>query len=321
MLIICEGPDAAGKSTLVSQLHDVITQRYPTWKVEVLHKGPPAPDAHPLDEYELPLLSYRPGREHVIICDRWHIGEWVYPFILKRKTHADRAVWYHIELFLQSRGAIIVHLGADPSEITRRLTERGDDLVYPHQATALVNGYANMRQHHTVNSIYATLGVTPDYIVDQAVITAVQAERLNEFTTYIGDPVPSTMLMGDVRNGLDLSDEFVNARADLRPAFMPYKGTSGHYLFSSLKPEQFRTLGVANACDVDNIERMHAMLHFPSSAALGVNAQRATDFMAEVNGVPHPQFIRRFHNKAGRQYAQAIERTLVDGEDNSQWRP
>lgn len=317
MLIIVEGPDAAGKSTFIGQLHDIIIQRYPTWKVEVLHKGPPS--EHPLDEYELPLLSYRPGREHVIICDRWHVGEWVYPFILKRKTHADRAVWYHIEMFLQSRGAIVAHLSADPSEIARRLTERGDDLVHPHQATVLVNGYANMRQHHIVNSIYVTLGITPEYVVDQAVITATQAERLNEFTTYVGDPVPSTMLLGDVRNGVDPADP--STSNDLRPAFMPYKGTSGHFLFSSLKPEQFTTLGVANACDVDNIERLQTALHFPPSAALGANAQKVTYFMAEVNGVPHPQFIRRFHHAAGRQYARAIERTLMSGEDNSKWRP
>lgn len=98
MLIILEGPDGAGKSTLAQELAAHLG-RTTSDKVEVWHRG--APTHHPLEEYLLPLLSYRPGTGHHLILDRWHWGEAVYPKILNRPTQLGDAAWWSIEAYLR----------------------------------------------------------------------------------------------------------------------------------------------------------------------------------------------------------------------------
>ena len=50
MLIIVEGPDGAGKTTLVAALATALRASSDSASVDVLHRGPPV--AHPLLEYE-----------------------------------------------------------------------------------------------------------------------------------------------------------------------------------------------------------------------------------------------------------------------------
>src|SRR5690348_14510865 len=116
MLIILEGPDGAGKTTLANEIIRFFTglSLHRHEPIELLHKGPCI--SHPLDEYELPLINYRPGAKH-IVCDRWHLGEAIYPAILKRNTKWDVAIDRHIELFLRSRGACQIGLTATSAEL------------------------------------------------------------------------------------------------------------------------------------------------------------------------------------------------------------
>src|SRR5215212_9925147 len=107
MLIILEGPDCSGKTTLADQLQVEIER---TTKEEVLRLSSGPPTGHPLDEYVVPLLGYRPATGTHIICDRLHWGETVYPMILKRPSGLDGAIFAYIEAFLMSRGAYVVSL-------------------------------------------------------------------------------------------------------------------------------------------------------------------------------------------------------------------
>src|ERR687897_2440373 len=84
LLVILEGPDGAGKSTLSRELAASLRAAYPADSISEFHKGPP--HHHPLVEYEQPLFHYRPGTGRHIICDRWHVGEAVYPEVLGRAT-------------------------------------------------------------------------------------------------------------------------------------------------------------------------------------------------------------------------------------------
>src|SRR3982751_3015453 len=124
MLIILEGPDCAGKSTLASKLACELEKQFPSNTVTLLHKGPP--EAHPLDEYEWPLLSYRPQRGQHIICDRWHWGESVYPTVLGRPSLLDDGIRFHIEMMLRSRGAVVVHVSAHDHVLEQCISRRGE---------------------------------------------------------------------------------------------------------------------------------------------------------------------------------------------------
>lgn len=338
MLIIIEGPDLAGKSTLAASLALELAERHPGDRVRVLHRGPPT--RHPLDEYERPLWDYRPGTGEHIICDRWHVGEMVYPELLDRPTSMDVAVWRHIDLFLQSRGALVVTVRVDSGEAWSRLAARtlrrepvsplDQLLVQSHDY--VVRRFGELLRHPVSGVPHVTYdgGRWGD---ETAVIRAATAAEsgavpLNSYVTYVGPPDPTVLLLGDVR-GVDGRLAFGPG-----PAFVPYPATSGHYLLSHLPTLAFGdgeqedgdtwSVGLANACDSDHIPGLVKTLCEPRVVALGRKAARRLHLLGladDAGAVPHPQFVRRFHHHDGHRYAAAIRHAAISGEDMSSWRP
>lgn len=305
MLIIVEGPDCAGKSSLIEELRRRIERRSANDVIHVLKCGPPV--GHPLDEYVVPLLGYRPNDQinanHHVICDRLHWGEAVYPTIFKRDTLLDGAQWRYIESFLLSRGAFVVHLTAPVDVLERRLAVRGDDVVDASQLHVIRNGfYAIMHNTllpHLVAEVddYPEISILVDAIIANAETQAALAMSLNKFTTYVGPVKPHRLLLGDVRGPAFQGGDPIN---QIRPAFMPYSAMSGGYLWRALADasfEYFRDygIGVANTCDVDNADELYATLGRPQVTTLGVNAYRC--FKGMATQAPHPQWTRRFHHK------------------------
>lgn len=305
MLILVDGPDCVRKSTLVARLAERVAQLHPADQVDILHAGPPV--QHPLDEYVTPLLNYRPLRGKHIICDRWHIGEAVYPTIFNRESKMDYAVQAYVELFLRSRGALLVVVDATTEDVVDCLATRGDELARPEQARQtlqLFRGWA-------VASLLPTLVVQGFSVDDEVVESVLQRARvldyvtrsLSKFTTYVGSRTPTTLLLGDVRHGHLRGDA-----TDLRAAFMPYGATSGHYLLSQLVNTYgyaaLKHVGVANACDDDDPLALHALLRKPYSVALGRRASKVASWADQH--VDHPQFRRRFKHAEGEVYARQI---------------
>lgn len=298
MLILVEGPDCSGKSTFVKALYEAVARRVGV-KVEVLHRGPPT--RHPLDEYEVPLVSYRASSDHTIICDRWHLGEFVYPRVFDRKTELTSAVLTHIELFLRSRGALLVLIDAPTEQLQRCVVERGDDLVDVGRVALIRQWYLRAAQVTTVPMIHLTSeDVRSAEVVYDVIGEAENQERsaapLRDYVTYVGPRWPQRLLLGDVRHNVQEGDE--------RPAFMPYNATSGLYLLESLRLDA-RHVGVANACDVDDARALRAILGNPTTVALGRNAEAATRMYHDV-AVPHPQFVRRFYHHESDAYRSAL---------------
>lgn len=314
MLIIVEGPDGAGKSTLVAKLRQVIEQRFPGEKTEVLRKGPPVDKAHPLDDYERPLFTYRPGQQHHIICDRWHWGEWIYPDVLGRRTKANRATWLHLEMFVQSRGALVVYMNEAPELLEARIRERGDDLIKPEQIAKISQRY-DFVAHSSMTPMWNIIPHS-GRIIEYARTLETRYAALNGFTTYVGTRFPNWVLVGDVRNA--------TYEGDPRPAFMPYNATSGHYLLSHLRQDYVNNgLGFINANDVDDVERFVDMNvhHDVRYLALGQNAHITMKKLGVHAAAPHPQYIRRFHHSYGRDYTDALWNAAHDQEDIISWRP
>lgn len=305
MLIILEGPDGAGKSTLADMLREELEQRLDLGAndVRMLHSS--VPMEHPLDEYVMPLVDYRPESGEHIICDRWHWGEWVYPRVLRRDTSYNPGVHYYTELFLQSRGAIVVHVSDDVATLKQRIEERGDWLIKPSQLSDLRSGFFDLMQRNTIlNGMSVVSSGINGTTIDKIITMAAQASRachvINRYVTYVGHPRPNVLLFGDVRGKeIDWSNE--------RPAFMPYGGTSGGYLLSTLARSTFKKelrIGIANACDVDSPESVWRDTGFPQIVALGNNARMRLDKLKyrRVRFAPHPQFVRRFHNRRVDEY-------------------
>jgi hypothetical protein len=271
----------------------------------MLHRGPPT--SHPLDEYVVPLLEYRPTLWDTIICDRWHVGETVYPRVLKRHTDMDHAVHWYIELFLESRGVVVSVLCPSLEELLDRYMERGDDYI-PIDKLALIHRY--FEKHARVRGAFPT----PDAMLDTAQGVTLRALHIGGLITYVGPPLPKVVYVGDVRGPAN--------HPPLAPAFMPYRGSSGHYLMRALisaRPTEVK-IGLINACDVDDIEAAHALLGFPQLIALGRNAERKLRRLGfDFAAAPHPQYVRRFHHSALEAYGRLLVDLIGTDRNELQW--
>lgn len=135
-IIIIEGTDGTGKSTLAAEMVELHDAHY-------VHAGPPTRERW-TDEYistvrslldnqwirnREPFGGYEivPDEDKVVVLDRWHLGEWVWPRIFGRKS-----LFSGFQDFMACHGSL-VELGAvtfiltrDPGEIGDELYERGE---------------------------------------------------------------------------------------------------------------------------------------------------------------------------------------------------
>lgn len=320
MLILLEGVDGSGKSTLAQTIADQLAVAFPMDKVELWHAGPPKGE-HPLDLYEKPLWDYVPGTGRHIICDRWHLGEWIYPEVFDRESSADTATLRHIDMFLQSRGAVLVHATPPIETVIANVQERGDDLVNVRQLSGIHAAYSAMVQTSFLPTIrHSNIGnpFIPGETIRLARHMEAKAKQIAKFVTYVGPLRPKFLLLGDVRHMLrhDAPDLFPDLTRQYGPAFGPYLGTSGHFLLKHIPYELFRAadghrlargFGLANACDVDNPAEMWEALGKPATVALGQNAARCAPWAAKRH---HPAYVRRFDSANGQAYGQAIAEVL-----------
>lgn len=298
---------------------------YPNDNVSVLRKGPPT--THPLDEYVVPLLDYTPqdsgqSSQH-IICDRWHVGERVYPQLWNRQTRMDDEVWRYVEMFLMSRGALSIRMVRNIDDHKRCLDVRGDGHgVTSSQLDHLIASYTSA-YHQSMMHWTAVTSLANQYNVSYAVMAGRYNERIasitNGITTYVGAPDATIMLIGDVRGDV-LGDDHKSMRNF--PAFGPYPATSGHFLLKSLiaADADFSDIAFMNACDVDDPHYAVHLLGPTSVVALGRNAARRLDKLKIDHGtVQHPQFVRRFHSKRYVEYGAAILRAANSQGDECSW--
>ncbi len=313
MLVIVEGPDGAGKTQLCDELESHIRTRFHALDSIVrISAGPPT--RHPLNEYEMTLLPYRPPHRH-IICDRWHIGEQIYPTVLERGTSWNLAVSRHISMFLRSRGALVVLLNPPVQTLVDRVDLRGDDLVHVNQLAEISARYASLPIELRPDLRYEYSSPNADTIINTAMFAESAAFPLSQFVTYVGPPRPRLLLLGDTR-GLD---KYGLSYVPNTPAFMPYPSTCGAFM---LQYFWWSYVGLANACDVDDPALLVKTLKPEFVVTLGRNAHARLNELGIPHGaVPHPQYVRRFHHRAGLQYAQLIDLVAKDQTDRSSWRP
>lgn len=306
MLIILEGTDGAGKSTLAGRLTDAAMVR--GWSVEVLHAGPPRPETSVFKQYSEPLMSRRDDvlrHDHLLVLDRWHLGELIYGPLLRGKSLLEPEQFAHLELMLSALGAHRVVVRAYDSELMERLGTHREDLVDVRQAMTINHEFGMLALEHDWDLVFPT-DVAPRLLVADLLGHArrrtAAVQGLAEFPGYVGPPEPGLLLVGDEPSGWTAGDP-------ARPAFYPdVRGSSSSYLLRSLiETDRRAVFGMCNANDGTDVKTLYSRLGCPLVVALGRRAQTALDRLGYTYvDVPHPQWVRRFHHASRAEYGKSI---------------
>jgi thymidylate kinase len=120
LIILIEGTDGVGKSTLARELAARAGSR-----TALFHAGPPQNKAY-LNEYILPLTIATDG--WTCICDRWHLGEPVWSDVYERKPILTFEQLHIVEKRLQAFNVPIhtLYLTRDEDEILYELDSRDE---------------------------------------------------------------------------------------------------------------------------------------------------------------------------------------------------
>jgi hypothetical protein len=117
MLILIEGADGVGKSTLAGTIVGITG-------AAIEHRGPPTARTLFLEYTEL-INAYDPQTDD-LVCDRWHWGEMIYGPLFRGGTDMTPDDLREIETVLLRKGAVMVHLTGVTAAVRARLEERGE---------------------------------------------------------------------------------------------------------------------------------------------------------------------------------------------------
>lgn len=302
MLIILEGVDGAGKSTLAAQLAADIPG------AEVRHFS--QPEAHPLTEYGLPIEAYRPGTRQHLICDRFHIGEMIYSELYRDGSLLGEAGFWWMRQLLKSRGALVLNVTAPLELIEQRLAERGEDFLESHHVAWVREEFLRWAN---LGDAWSPESPVPDgyrraLIAEAATREALANRVVGNLPHYVGPLMPDLLLVGDTPNPDSARGYPLHSTV-----FAPYPGSSGKYLIERvvLQAPNPDAIGLVNAYHHNDepidLQGLWYALNCPRVVALGNRAAH----LLSVDGVPHsatyhPQYVRRFKHWDDGEYRAAI---------------
>ena len=316
MFIAFEGVDGAGKSGLARAVADEIRKTDRDGTVQEIHHGPL--DKPPLDAYVHSVGDYVPTSGRHIVGDRWHWGEEIYGPLYRDKSALTLGQFRWIEMWLASRGANIWHVTQPIDRLRKRLTARGEDFLQSHHVDHVKSEF--QRRSDDSMTCFGTLepeGDTKDLvtrILNRARYSETEiGTRIHRFPSYVGPALPRVLLVGEKRGG--------QPPHPTTSAFLPVNGNSGEFLLSSLASDFWRVVALVNGVEEgDNLTQLVEELAGPSVIALG---RAASDVLLDLGidhgGVPHPQYVRRFHNKRQREYGAMIREFARTNEMRFSW--
>lgn len=164
MLIVVEGCDGSGKTTLVKDIEQ--RMRASSTRCEVVHMGPPSEGQDPFHQYTNAIMDYSP-LEHLddmVIFDRLHLGEHVYGPLYRGRSQLSNTQMRIIESLLDARGAVKLMLTA-PTEILeqRAFEQRGEDFVQRAHIETIRRAYVDLAAIFPAWTVWNTaVGIPPE---------------------------------------------------------------------------------------------------------------------------------------------------------------
>jgi len=287
VLIILEGPDGAGKTTLAKLLAELGALTY-------VHHGPPS--GPPFNQYQAAL------HQKDVVIDRLFHGELVYGPALRGGSQLDDVQVQYLELEAEAAGALMVWCTCSPKELVRRRLP----FYQKHDAWDLVERYATVTAASQLpRVVYDSGNQQPEEVVKDVIVLAAQ-RRVTHYRG-VGSPNAPVALVGERLSGsLPSPGDVAWSNGSVFTRMRPFdRSRSGRYLMECLwrwnnyHPSRFYlTNAYKDHLEVDDGEELVAELsNISRVVALGeVAATRLREVGRDPVVIPHPQYWSRFHH-------------------------
>lgn len=271
MLIVLEGCDGTGKTTLADRFLEAHTG-----SSAILHKGPIR--RMPLAEYEWDLRTYdRTKLDFLLVCDRWHVGEMVYGPLYRGVSQLTPQMQQHVEMYLDSRGAVKLMVDALPATILRRLRDRGEDLLQESHIGLVYDFYREYAEDNEWTIVKSHDEIEP--FLEKAHHLQDDVFQLSLLKSYVGPVRPEVLIVSDHHPSLP-------GGVALPSAFAPVRGSMGSWLMGQLHRHGVQSYGLLNTQVDKDLETAMNILRFPQLITLGAYSTQ----IAKRAGLDHTSF-------------------------------
>jgi len=294
-IIVCEGADGTGKTTLAR----ILEQR----GFKYTHNGPPPEGVTLFEHYTQQLLDAR-GRD--VVFDRLHVGELIYGPVMRGKSLITVEELRLLNRLLFSLGAKIIFCDTDATAIEKNwLARRGAE--YIDDADKL------WQVCHKYRELFDQEFFSDDmYVYDYQ---SVEGQFLIKNITGIGSDTCPPGVIGRPNNRFLLVGERSNGPADGPDLPFYTMDNSSGFLNRCLWDAGYKEheLAFTNARRLDGTPRdLYELYHNKPDQriiTLGKVAQQACYDQAVPHlEAPHPSYVKRFESKKRKNYVELLNR-------------
>lgn len=295
MLIVIEGPDKTGKTTLAKAIERELGYEYKHFS---------APKGSPADEYIDFLLALK----RPTVCDRFHLGELVYGPMFRGKAGITPLELVTIERVMRLKQTIIIHAVTNMELANHRLARSTEhEVVDFTQNLKAAEGFAKVVPLTNAGPVIRYDGSSLDSI--RKIIS-----DLKKIRESLGEPRKYTGIGTITGSKIVFVGEQVNKKVTWRN--LPFdRGASSQFLLDT-----FVAAGVPEKavyiCNANKLTRMEACQLAQAGRttfiALGAKAaNKLADFGFRCFEFSHPQFIKRFHYRQKGHYVAQFKEAVA----------
>lgn len=302
MLIIIEGPDKSGKTTLAKKIEEKFHYQYAHFS---------APGDDPALEY----ASFFSGISSPTVCDRSYFGERVYGPLLRGASKISDLQYAVIERICRLKGAIFIY-ASTPLEVCQ-------SRLYDNLTNEKISVINNMKAWILFKKLIPSCNLRPLLLYDAT--KQVSLDKLLLHLEQLLLPLKSyATLAKSYCSGIGtIHGEkivFVGEALNSMTTWLglPFdNGPSSNYLYQQFKeakvPED--KVYLCNALTLTMMEVAFLNLEKTTWISLGTEADRKlNEFEVRHQAIPHPQYWSRFHAYEREAYVEFIKAAMKGGD-------